>query len=770
MRNTADEQHERVPRWAGGLGLAVGALVVALLLQLGQESGLGQAVAQLERDSLDTRFRLREQIAPTMRDDDIVILTIDDLGIALFENLDLLEPSEDGSFVPIVPWPWPREFYGTAIQYLAAAGARAIFFDFLFTGVSVQENMMGGDDYTFAEECAAAGNVFHTLLFREPDDTEPADTQASDSELESRRVNSLVMEGRLARFPAAKLQAASDPIDAPGLNEYTALDVPLSIYGDAAKGLGAINVTPDPDGVIRRVELLSRFRDATYRSIELSLAVDQTGVNLVGWNPDGPSITLGELDIPVDEHGQMLVNWHGPAKTYETLALHLLLLKAERARELGLAPDEVDRQRFEGKTIMIGSSATGLMDIKATPFGARYPGVEVHATALDNIVNQDFVRRPGALWRNLITGLFFLVAGQLLMRKQGAGKTLAFAVLLFLVYAAGALWAFIGSQTWIDLVFPTGGLVLLFAGAQTIHYLTEGRQKREMRSAFQRYLPPAVVNEVLRLPPDELKLGGDRRELTVYFSDIQDFTSMSEGLAPEELVRLLNIYLGEMSDIVSARNGTLDKYIGDCIMAFWGAPLALPNGPLDACLAALENQERMVDLRRRFREQDLPEIHARIGINTGPMLVGNLGSERHFDFTVMGDAVNLASRLEGANKAYGTTIMLGPETAALAADGIETRELDLMTVKGRSQPVQVFELLAARGGLTDLQKGLCEEFQRGLVSYRARDWKGALAGFESCLTLDAGDGPAQTYRDRCVHFLKHPPSDDWNGVYEMRTK
>ncbi|MFT5049512.1 MAG: adenylate cyclase [Chlamydiales bacterium] len=769
MSQTTDEQHERVPRWLAGLGLALGALAVALLLQFGAGTGPGQALDQLELKSLDARFRLRERFAPTAHDEEIVILDIDDLGIAYYENLDLLGPNADGSMPVNMPWPWPREVYGQAVTFLRAAGAQAVFFDFLFTGESPYQNLTGGDDDFFAEDSAAAGNVFHTLLFREPAGGAASAAAPAEFDLQipsEANLDGLVLEGRLASFPAARLQAASLPIDASGVREYTAVEVPLAIHGEAAKGLGSINATVDGDGIIRRVPLLSRFRGATYRSIHLALAADGADSPVARWSGEGPSVVLGEVEIPVDEQGQMLINWHGPAKTYAPLALHRLLLKLGR----GLPPDDIDRARYAGKIVMIGTSATGLADLKATPFGANYPGVEIHATALDNILNGDFLRRPRALWRNLLTGFFFLLAGQLLLRKQGAGKTLAIALALVSVYVAGAIWVFISAAMWVDLVLPAGGLVLLFAGAQTVHFLTEGRQKREMRSAFQRYLPPAVVSEVLRLPPDQLKLGGDRRELTVYFSDIQDFTSMSEGLAPEELVRLLNIYLGEMSDIVSARGGTLDKYIGDCIMAFWGAPLALEHAPLDACLAALENQERMVDLRRRFREKNLPEIHARIGINTGPMLVGNLGSDRHFDFTVMGDAVNLASRLEGANKAYGTRIMLGPETAVQAASGIETRELDLMRVKGRSQPVQVFELLAAHGGLTEVQKELREGFRDALAAYRARDWKVAMAGFDSCLTLDGSDGPSQTYRDRCVHFRDHPPSEDWDGVFAMRTK
>jgi len=286
---------------------------------------------------------------------------------------------------------------------------------------------------------------------------------------------------------------------------------------------------------------------------------------------------------------------------------------------------------------------------------------------------------------------------------------------------------------------------------------------------FSHYMSDLLIQDLLRNPA-KLRLGGEKRVLTVFFSDLAGFTSLSEKLNPEQVVFLLNRYLTAMTDIILASGGLIDKYEGDAIMAFWGAPLPQEDHALRACLAALENQSRLVQLRQEFEQMGLPPIHARIGLNTGEMIIGNMGSNQRFDFTVIGDSVNLASRLEGAGKEYGTFITLSEETYRQAGGQIEVREIDLLTVKGKDRPVRIYELLAAKGQLDDQGRKIQQLFAAGLEQYRHREWSQAISFFQEILALDPNDGPARTFLGRCEYFRHDPPASDWDGVYRLTSK
>jgi adenylate cyclase len=302
-----------------------------------------------------------------------------------------------------------------------------------------------------------------------------------------------------------------------------------------------------------------------------------------------------------------------------------------------------------------------------------------------------------------------------------------------------------------------------------VEYVTEGRQRRQLRAVFDKYMSAEVVDEVMR-HPEQVKLGGDRKELTVFFSDVAGFTTISEQLSPEELVTLLNKYLSAMTKIIRVHRGNVNKYLGDGIMAIFGAPLGDPNHASLACYAALESQETLARLRQEWKAEGYPEIVARIGINSGPLVVGNMGSEERLEYTVMGDSVNLASRLEGANKFYDTLILLGPRTYELAKADIEARPVDLLRVKGKKEPVQVYELLARKGRLDQARDQVVRTFLEGLEAYKGREFSTAKARFEEALQLDPTDGPSKVYRERAISYLSTPPPLDWDGVYELKSK
>jgi class 3 adenylate cyclase/CHASE2 domain-containing sensor protein len=433
------------------------------------------------------------------------------------------------------------------------------------------------------------------------------------------------------------------------------------------------------------------------------------------------------------------------------------------------------KEHFQNKIVLIGETDTLTQDRHATPLyflphegPKRTPGVEILAHTVLTILKGRHFSTVGLGGSAVLHVAMALVIGLLTLYASPRIPLWLSSPLAAIVYFSLCEWAFLEY-----LIMPlAGGLItwLISQGAFfSYRFWVVDREKREVRGAFSRYLSPDVVDEVLQ-NPDMLSLGGSRREMTAFFSDLAGFTSISEALSPEDLVHLLNRYLSLMTDIILRHGGTLDKFEGDAIMAFWGAPLPRNDHALKACLAALEQQEVMNRFRREVVDEGLPELHVRMGVNTGPMIVGNMGSEERFDYTIMGDAVNLASRLEGANKAYDTYIMISESTYAQVRDHVEVRELDLLRVKGKNEPIRVYELMAANGGLDDKRTKIRDAYVEGLELYRAQDFEAAIKAFKAALALDPDDGPSKVYVQRCRDYINDPPPAGWDGVYTLKTK
>jgi adenylate cyclase len=319
-------------------------------------------------------------------------------------------------------------------------------------------------------------------------------------------------------------------------------------------------------------------------------------------------------------------------------------------------------------------------------------------------------------------------------------------------------------------VSPIAAVILNYVGSAVYQYLTERKQKTMIKGMFSQYLNPSVVNELIA-HPEKLRLGGEKKELTVFFSDIASFTNFSEKLDAVDLVGILNEYLSAMTDIILKNNGTLDKYVGDAVMAVWGAPMELPNTAKAACHAALQMQAKCREIAERWDKEGKPKLVVRMGLNTDFMVVGNVGGSSRFDYTVIGDAVNLGSRMEGANKTYGTRIMISERTQELVKDVMFCRELDYLIVKGKTKPIRVFELIGETGkDVTDKTMEIVSIYTRGLALYRDRQFKQAEKEFFSALKINADDGPSQLYLLRTQAYMKKPPPKDWNGVFELKTK
>jgi adenylate cyclase len=466
---------------------------------------------------------------------------------------------------------------------------------------------------------------------------------------------------------------------------------------------------------------------------------------------------MGNLVIPTDENGHMLINYLGPEKTFPEYSMTDIL------------QGKVPKGTFRDKIVLVGATAVGLYDMRNTPFAAVYPGLEVHATVIDNILEKAFIHKPKwtRIFDALAIVLFALIMG-ILIPRLSAIKGVVLMSGLFVLYIFVTQWLFTHALLWVNMVYPLLGLVLLYTSLTIYRYLTEERERKKIRGAFSHYVSSSVVNEVLK-NPDKLKLGGDMKELTVLFSDIRGFTTISEGLSPEEVHRLINEYLTAMTNIVFKNVGTLDKYMGDAVMAIYGAPVDQPDHAQKACDTALEMMQELKVLNAKWVQEGKPLLDIRIGINTGMMMVGNMGSEQRFEYTVLGDAVNLGSRLEGANKSYLTHILISEFTYDKVKDEFLCMEIDRVRVKGKTRPVKIYQLLGRKDASAS-QVETIRYFHQGLQFYREQKWDRAMEAFKTVRSMDKGLYAARLYMERITGLKSNPPPPDWDGSFTMKEK
>jgi adenylate cyclase len=426
---------------------------------------------------------------------------------------------------------------------------------------------------------------------------------------------------------------------------------------------------------------------------------------------------------------------------------------------------------------MIGATLEELHDRFPTPFllktpdgkEVETPGVEIHATALQNMLMNQYV----TVWAGIFPPLILILLTLAIFLITWFGKTWQ-SLLAFLLFSIGwiyyAFWQFETALLIVEMVPVILAMFLVFTSTNIIGYLLTQKEKKQIRGAFAHYVPADVVNELIA-NPDKLQLGGEERFMSVMFSDVAGFTTISEKLTPHELVELLNEYLTAMTDIVLENKGIIDKYEGDAIMAEFGAPIYYEEHAIKACETAILMQEKLVEMRQKWAEEGRPQLQARVGINTGNMVVGNMGSRDVFDYTVMGDAVNLGSRLEGANKPYGTYIMISQTTYDLVKEHFYARPLDLLAVKGKTEPIKVYELMALKNSTTPPEvPELAAKFATGMDFYFGKKFAEAIKIFEQCLSLREDDRPSLLFIDRCKAFIENPPGEDWDGVFVMTTK
>jgi adenylate cyclase len=768
--------------------VTLAALTVYYVTFLGERPmPLFDSIYRLELSSLDYRFQVRGR---TKIDPRIVIVDID-------------QQSQEA----LGHWPFPRFHFARLLDNIREDGGKVVAFDITFS--KPDETAKPLDDLTsqLAEEQKKGTPPNPTLTARiEALRTKyDYDQQFADAikrfghvvlgnyflytqtDLKGVTPQALASYANALAFfpfpqvrPVPSFRSAGDKGRVDLIDKYEDLglvprgaeansDLLTGAVAAEVGGTGYFNCIVDADGVVRRMALATPFGlDADRANWDMYASIDVQALRLYLGLPNQQtilwyarngvaSVEFGpKLVVHPDDVSRVLVNYHGPARTYPYVSF------ADAAKK------QFPPGTFKDKIVLVGASATGIGDNRVTPFGGLdFPGVEVHANLIDNILNRQFLKR-GA--KEVLTDLFFILLfgiplGVWLAVTQPRWMPLGLALLL--PFAGIVYFAFLHGS-WLNFIVPA--LFTLVPNVSLValyRVLIEEQEKRKVRSRFQQYVPPEVVR---RLLDDPERVKPRKSEITVLFSDIRGFTSISESLDAQELADLLNGYLTEMTRIVFRYQGTLDKYIGDAVMGFWGAPYEEPDHATRACNAALSMLARLAELQKEWRAQGRPVLDIGIGLNTGVASVGNMGSSMRLAYTAMGDAVNLASRLEGLNKEYGTRIIISESTyKVLQSDRVLVRELDMIRVKGKLLPVTIYEVLDAEA-LGAEGKELVELFACGQKAYKQRDWRAAGQAFEQILDRWPNDGPARIFLRRCEEYLVEGPEADWDGVYVMKHK
>lgn len=707
------------------LGLSIGlTVVVATLLTLALQA---RSFSTLQSIAADIFFQT--WLASDVRAvaDNVVIVAIDDASVQRL-----------GRFGD-----WPRSHYARLVDRLAAGHARAIAFDIGF----IEPHPDDG-------EVAAALRRFL--------DVTPEQLRQAGVPLNRRNVISPIV----GTPNTARSSAQGRP------HAYPQSLQPQPVYLEASTALGHVNVLPDDDGTVRKTPLLIRLPQGDVPSLALASAAAYTNTLSRGFVPaEGGSLAALNRAMPADPYYQMIISFAGPpsratqpgGQTFRVVSF------------IDVLDGRVEPSVFRDKMVFVGLlDATGFADdfnVPTSRGAGKMHGVEIHANAFATLVSarffaeQQFPVTATVIWlAALATGV---AAARLSIILSAVGTVAAGALYVLGSFAYAGIAYDPAGTAMPNVLYPPLALLFTFLGVSTYRVVFEAAERRATRAAMGKYLSPPVLEQVLK-DPDQLRLGGEKRVMTVLFTDIRGFTSVAEKLPPEDLVALLNEYLTVMTAVVHRWLGVLDKYMGDAVMAWWGAPTNQVDHAYRASMAALDMRSELQKLHLQWAERGVPRLEMGVGINTGPMVYGNIGSEDRFDFTVMGDAVNLASRLEGANKEYGSNVIISESTYVGAQDhGFAARFLDVIEVKGKTEPVGIYELL---GTSLEPHAQLVATWDQAMALYRARDFARAEEAFRAVLELALTDGPAAVYVQRCQELRESPPAADWDGVFVMTHK
>jgi len=711
-----------------------------------------QILEDIEGRLLDARFKLRGPIATS--------------------NLVAIVAVDERSIEQLGRWPWSREVLAKLITRLSDMGAGAIGLDIVFS-----EPQPSPLETLLAERPAIAEAERERLrqLF---DGNSPDEILAEAIRHSGRVVNghffytSAVTAKDLKPLPPAleaellarsgvdAVRASSDSFPA---RDAVAVRMNVPDLARAGNGSGFFNFIPGRDGIIRSANLLLRYRDEFYPSLALktlAFYLDQAPIVVHAQEYGIDHLTLGGMEIPTDEVGGFVLNYRGPAGTIPSYSASDILQ--------GRVPAEA----IDGRMVLLGVTAIGVYDAHSTPFGPSFPGLEIQANVAENIIHGDYIHHSGMelLVDLLVILLIMLALALVLPLLSGIFLRFVFSVAVILAFAGLNLYLFEQRQLWLNLTYPLLAWVTGYIALNVYLTLIVEHRLSTVNTAFQYYLHPELVKELTQ-KPELLQFGGEQKRLTILFSDIRNFTNLSEGLTPAQLARFIHCYMDPMTEQVLNHRGTLDKYIGDAVMAIFGAPLPVADHPEDACNAALDMIAELDNIVKCCPElAHVFPIRIGVGVHTGNVVVGNLGSSFHFTYTVLGDNVNLASRLEGLTKVYGVNVLVSEETRGEVGDKFLCRELDRVRVKGKQVPIRIYELVGRSGEVSEEARACVHIWHEALALFHQQQWEQAKEGFEAMLHERGIDKACQLYIERCDYYQQTPPPADWDGVTTFTSK
>jgi len=712
----------------------------------------------LENKTYDLRIRLLAGFGRPS--DDIIVILIRQ------DSLDWAQRERGWS------WPWPRKAYGELLDYMKLGKANSVTFDIIFSEPSVYKEE---DDEAFARAEKEFGRAVQVVMFSSQSGSAvswPQGPPVFETTGFGRFLEQFGRGGRGSRLGNAVF--------------------PVRGLMDGAAALGSATGFPDSDDVFRRLRLFTLFDGKAVPGLSAASLIASGHDKNISFDSKNSRVQWGEFSVPVDKNGVSLLRFHGDLDRYIPYSAKDILQSYEaysRGEEPLLPPED-----FEGKYVFVGLYAEGLFDIFNTPISSVYPGMGVHVTMLDNLLQGDFISES-PVWLNLII-LFAVSALTIAFCLLQRRLILAAAVTVFetLAVIAAAFAAYYWGHLWIPLVVYLAGIAAAFITGTIYNYVIEGSQKRFIKSAFSQYLSPKVIEQIIA-DPSQLKLGGEKRELTAIFTDIRSFSTITEALGdPEKLVELLNYYLTRMSDIILDNQGTIDKYEGDAIIAFFGAPVHMDNHANLACRSAVLMKKAEADINREalemglitdavieamvkkgiLRSADDPcPMFTRIGVNSGEMVVGNMGTQKKTDYTIMGNAVNLAARLEGVNKQYNTGgVLISEYTRDKIGDEFVMRPLSRVRVVGLNTPIRLYELLDIRAGAPPALLDMVKRWEQAFALYERKDFLAAGNIFQAIFQQNNADLAAKKYYDRCSKYAASPPEEKaWDdGVDNLTEK
>ena len=680
---------------------------------------------------------------------------------------------DEKSLQSIGQWPWPRNIVADLIQKIHKSGASVIGLDVVFAEndrTSPKNSLLSLRDilserYTQQELTALSEKSAFDYDIILGDVVADAPTVLG---YVFQTVNDGLKKEGDRPFPSINLSLSPPELQYKDLTMLSAYRAILNVPDIAiARTEGFFNVFPDLSGTVRKVPLFMELDGIPYPSLGLEML--RVGLNIpqvtlhASHQKKGDKfsflgLTLKNKFIPTDGQGQVTINFRGPVGSFPYTSAVDVLQGSTAANA------------FKDRYVLVGTSAAGLLDLRATPFSNVYPGVEVHANLIDNILQgdpftHDIFTEIGLTYTTIVIGGLTIAALLTYSSPLIGGFGSLFLIITCLLY--GNYKFFFLENKLVGVTYPLFSILSVFLFVTLFNFFFKDREKKFIQSAFSHYVSPKVVDQLIQLP-DKLSLKGEEKKLTIFFNDIRDFTAISERMHSQQLGIFMNEYLTAMSNVIMEHGGTVDKYIGDAIMALWGAPLDDEKHAENAVRASLHMLQKLEELKPVWQRKGLPAVDIGIGLNTGVVSVGNFGSEQRFDYTALGDAVNLASRLEGLNKLYGTNILISQSTKSELQDKFFCRFVDLVRVIGKNEPVTIYQPLS-EGAPAPFLNNQVVSYHEAISLYRARQFSEARRIFEE-LAGSSGDKLLRIYLDRVKVFADNPPSEEWDGVFTATTK